>query len=101
MRRSYIVSMEILALLFLYLLSQNPDFPQKVQPIMNELKNSEEMLRFMKDLSSLSELFCGVKKEPPAPKEPPPCEEKNSQSPTRPIANDYIEKCLRDYFKKG
>lgn len=94
--------MEILVLLFLYLLSQNPDFPQKVQPIMNELKNSEEMLRFMKDLSALSELFCGAKKAANAPKkEPPPCEdEKKSQSPTRPIANDFIEKCLRDYFKK-
>ena len=40
---SYIESMEILMLILLYYLSQNPDFPESVRPLMGQLKNSEEM----------------------------------------------------------
>lgn len=44
-------------LLLLYYLSQNPDFPERVKPLMGQLKNSEEMLKFLNDLSRFSDIF--------------------------------------------
>ena len=55
-RGSYIVSMEIMMLMLLYFLAQNPDFPESVKPLMGKLKNSEEMLKFLNDLSRFSEM---------------------------------------------
>lgn len=49
--------MEIMMLILLYYLSQNPDFPESVKPLMGKLKNSEEMLKFLNDLSRFSEMF--------------------------------------------
>lgn len=117
-RGSYIVSMEIIMLMLLYFLAQNPDFPESVKPLMGKLKNSEEMLKFLNDLSRFSEMFSlfqkqgkekdktpppppppkGEKAEPAAP--PPPEEKEKPQSPTSGIADEFIEQCLERYFKK-
>ena len=117
-RGSYIVSMEIMMLMLLYFLAQNPDFPESVKPLMGRLKNSEEMLKFLNDLSRFSEMFSlfqkqgkekdktpppppppkGEKAEPAAP--PPPEEKEKPQSPTSGIADEFIEQCLERYFKK-
>lgn len=59
---SYIESMEILMLILLYYLSQNPDFPESVRPLMGQLKNSEEMLKFINDLSRFSDLFSALRR---------------------------------------
>lgn len=116
---SYIESMEILMLILLYYLSRNPDFPESMRPLMGQLKNSEEMLKFLDDLSRFSELFSAFseksdgrgkpgkdeKKQPP-----PPPEEKNEKgaekkengapSASSGIADKFIEECLERYFKK-
>ena len=117
-RGSYIVSMEIMMLMLLYFLAQNPDFPESVKPLMGKLKKSEEMLKFLNDLSRFSEMFSlfqkqgkekdktpppppppkGEKAEPAAP--PPPEEKEKPQSPTSGIADEFIEQCLERYFKK-
>ena len=117
-RGSYIVSMEIMMLVLLYFLAQNPDFPESVKPLMGKLKNSEEMLKFLNDLSRFSEMFSlfqkqgkekdktpppqppprGEKAQPAAP--PPPEEKEKPQSPTSGIADEFIEQCLERYFKK-
>ena len=110
-RGSYIVSMEIMMLMLLYFLAQNPDFPESVKPLMGKLKNSEEMLKFLNDLSRFSEMFSLFQKQgkekdktpppPPEPAAPPPPEEKEKpQSPTSGIADEFIEQCLERYFKK-
>jgi len=49
--------MEILMLVLLYYLSQNPDFSDSVKPLMAKLKDSEQMLCFLKDLSSFTQTF--------------------------------------------
>ena len=94
----------MLALLFLYLLTQNPDFSHKVQSLCKELKNSEELLRFLKDLSCFSDLFSKQKQEKPPEKHPeePPKQDKKSppQSPTSGIADGFIENFLNSYLKK-
>ena len=104
-------------LIFLYFLSQNPDFPESVKPLLCKLKDSEHMLKFLDDLSRFSEMFSafGGKQNPPPPpppKEGPPpppkdkpdekpCDEKEKpQSPTGGIADKFIEDCLERYFKK-
>ena len=51
--------MEILILVLLYYLSQNPNFAASVQPLMSKIKDSEQMLNFLKDLSKFSEAFGG------------------------------------------
>lgn len=57
--------MEIMMLILLYYLSQNPDFPESVKPLMGKLKNSEEMLKFLNDLSRFSEMFALFQKQKP------------------------------------
>ena len=44
-------------LVLLYYLSQNPDFSDSVKPLMAKLKDSEQMLCFLKDLSSFTQTF--------------------------------------------
>lgn len=97
--------MEILVLILLYYLSQNPDFPESVKPLMGQLKNSEKMLSFLNDLSSFTQTFGSIKKEPPTPKredcdEHEKKEEKKPQSPTEGIADDFIQKILEGYLQK-
>ena len=96
-------------LILLYYLSQNPDFPESVKPLMGKLKNSEEMLKFLNDLSRFSEMFALFQKQkpeagnpPPPPKGPPPPKDEKEKppSPTNGIADKFIEECLDRYFKK-
>ncbi|MBQ2769075.1 MAG: hypothetical protein IJF44_03780 [Clostridia bacterium] len=96
--------MEILILVLLYYLSQNPDFSKSVKPLMDELKNSEQMLSFLKDLSSFSDLFSTFKQEPCQTKTEEVKKEKedkkNPQSPTQGIADEFIQNILDSYLKK-
>ena len=105
--------MEILILVLLYYLSQNPDFSESVKPLMSQLKDSEQMLAFLKDLSKFSDTFSAFKSSPPKqetqdktpPKkenEPPRDETKkeNPQSPTAGIADEFIQKILDSYLQK-
>ena len=55
--------MEIMMLMLLYFLAQNPDFPESVKPLMGKLKNSEDMLKFLNDLSRFSEMFSLFQKQ--------------------------------------
>lgn len=103
--------MEILILVLLYYLSQNPDFSESVKPLMAKLKDSEQMLGFLKDLSKFTQAFSGFQtnpKDPPAEK-PPSKEEKEPdrkqekekpQSPTEGIADEFIQNILDSYLKK-
>jgi hypothetical protein len=97
--------MEILLLVLLYYLSQNPDFHEKLKPLATGLKDSEQMLAFLKDLSKFASVFKDVnnpecKKQPPVDKKAEEkCEEK-PQSPTSGIADDFIQKMLDGYLKK-
>ena len=107
--------MEILMLVLLYYLSQNPDFAESVKPIMNKLKNSEQMLSFLNDLSKFSQTFSSVQNTPcghnPPPKPPKDSsqnssydkskekENKNPQSPTKGIADEFIQNILDSYLQ--
>lgn len=103
--------MEILVLLLLYYLSQDPDFPERVKPIMSQLKNSQQLLRFLNDLSSFSHLFDGQKTPPCPKKEATDCADKTKKSdkadkkeeprsPTEGIADEFIQQILDGYLKK-
>ena len=101
--RRILYTMEIFVLLMLYYLSQNPDFLSRVQPLMGEMKNSQEMLKFITDLSKFSAIFSQGKEPSPPPKKEEPKEEEKKQSPatkTSGIADDFIQQCLENYFKK-
>ncbi|MBQ8352397.1 MAG: hypothetical protein IJY34_01240 [Clostridia bacterium] len=104
--------MELLILIILYYLSQNPDFERSVKPLLGELKNSEQALKFLEELSQFSKLFSafngqkeggmsepkGEKKEQP---EPPKAEKPQGEpSPTAGIADGFIEDLLERYFKR-
>lgn len=112
--------MEILILVLLYYFSQNPDFAESVKPLMNKLKDSEQMLRFLNDLSKFTQTFSTFQQESQKPNEkekknpppPPPkkeeCKEerkdedkKNPQSPTSGIADEFIQSILDSYLKKN
>jgi hypothetical protein len=121
--------MELLILVFLYLLSQNPDFVKQLAPVMEKVRSSEDALRFLKDLSAFSELFCSSKKPKGAPQSEkkdaaaphthspshseqsdcnarpphthePPQNEKTPRSPTSGIADAFIEQFLSSYAQK-
>ncbi len=95
-------------LVLFYYLSQNPDFAQSVQPLMGELKNSEQMLNFLKDLSHFSQTFSSLdftnkqtKKEPSEKKGKNDDKEKTPQSPTSGIADEFIQNILDSYLSKN
>lgn len=107
--------MEIFILVLLYYFSQNPDFAESVKPLMAKLKDSEQMLKFLNDLSNFTQTFstfqsqpkkdCDKNSERPPehePPSPPPCdtEKKHPQSPTAGIADEFIEQLLNGYLKK-
>lgn len=104
--------MEILILVLLYYLSQNPDFHESVKPLMGQLKNSEQMLSFLNDLSKFSQTFSSFQKkqEPKPDGEKPPqkddCKQnvsdnkKPSESPTSGIADEFIQQILDSYLSK-
>lgn len=97
-------------LVLLYYLSQNSDFSESVKPLMAQLKDSEQMLAFLKDLSKFSETFSAFKSEqskreqtPPKKENDPPMGEmkqEKPQSPTEGIADDFIQKILDGYLNK-
>ena len=100
-------------LLLLYCLSQNPDFPQSVKPLMAQLKNSEQMLHFLNELSDFTKTFSTfsqAKKSETSKSEKcekseksEKCDEpkqKPSASATAGIANDFIEQILQNYLSK-
>ena len=95
--------MEILMLVLLYYFSQNPAFAESVKPLMDQIKNSEQMLAFLKNLSCFAETF-HFKEEPKSDKKetPPKKEEKKEEphSPTDGIADSFIQSILDSYFKK-
>ncbi len=94
-------------LVLLYYLSQNPDFSESVKPLMSKLKDSEQMLRFLKDLSAFTQTFSSLKTDPTktdgAPKAPdqdPQKQKETPQSPTAGIADEFIQNILESYLKK-
>ena len=102
--------MEIFILVLLYYFSQNPDFAESVKPLMAKLKDSEQMLRFLNDLSKFTETFSGFQPKPETPPKPP-CnddkpphaeekENKNPQSSTKGIADEFIQQILDGYLSK-
>ena len=97
--------MEILILVLLYYLSQNPDFSESIKPLMNQIKDSEQMLRFLKDLSNFAETFnfkCKDQKteKSTSTQDKKEEEKENPQSPTQGIADAFIQNMLDSYFKK-
>ena len=94
--------MEIFVLLMLYYLSQNPDFLSRVQPLMGEMKNSQEMLKFITDLSKFAAIFNQQESKKEAPTEEKKQEDtkKSPAAQTSGIADDFIQQCLENYFKK-
>ena len=99
-------------LVLMYYLSQNPDFAESVKPLMGQLKNSEQMLGFLNDLSKFTQTFSafqsGIKNKPDAEQKQKeeknerttPSEEEKPQSPTAGIADDFIQQILESYLKK-
>ena len=72
---------------------------------MAKLKNSEQMLNFLKDLSNFTQTFntfqCNGKNEDADKSNTPPKEDKEKpQSPTTGIADDFIQKILDSYLQK-
>ena len=95
--------MEILILVLLYYLSQNPDFSASVKPLMNQIKDSEQMLAFLTNLSKFTETFStfqGGQKAEPTKSEEKTDEKENPQSPTQGIADTFIQNILDSYLKR-
>lgn len=103
--------MEILTLILLYYLSQNPDFPESVKPIMAKLKNSEHMLGFLNELSHFTQTFSTFQNSVPKKdtdksdktertEKAETEEKKQPQSPTSGIADAFIQEMLESYLKK-
>ena len=94
-------------LVLLYYLSQNADFAESVKPLMCKIKDSEQMLNFLKDLSNFTNTFSTLKNEQATCKTPPSdppkkeaCAEKETpQSPTQGIADAFIQDILDSYLK--
>ena len=92
-------------LVLFYYLSQNPDFAKSVQPLMSQIKDSQQMLSFLNDLSKFSETFSTFKSEKQTEKEEKKNseqkkDEKDPQSPTTGIADEFIQNILDSYLKK-
>ncbi len=92
-------------LVLLYYLSQNENFAESVKPLMSKIKDSEEMLRFLNDLSKFTQTFSTFKapparKEENSPREEAKKDEKKTQSPTVGIADEFIQSLLDGYLQK-
>lgn len=113
-------------LVLLYYLSQNPDFPESVKPLMGGLKNSEQMLGFLNDLSRFTQTFSAFQNFAPKKQaeqsgkseksekfdksdqadqsgkteQRQTDEKKEPQSPTSGIADAFIQEMLESYLKK-
>lgn len=99
--------MEIFILVLFYYLTQNPNFAESVKPLMSQIKDSEQMLAFLNDLSKFSKAFGAAQNAsseptsaPPPPKSPHKEDKKNPQSPTAGIADEFIQTILDSYLKK-
>ena len=103
--------MEILILVLLYYLSQNPDFHESVKPLMGQLKNSEQMLSFLNDLSKFSQTFSAFQQkqtEKTDDKKPQENDREhkedgnNKKTPqaTSGIADEFIQQILDSYLTK-
>ncbi len=90
-------------LVLLYYLSQNENFAESVKPLMCKIKDSEEMLRFLNDLSKFSQGFGSFKKEESKSEKgaEKPKHEKTPQSPTTGIADEFIQTILDEYLQKN
>ena len=101
-------------LVLLYYLSQNPDFTESAKPLMEKLKDSQQMLSFLNDLSHFTQTFSTINTTPPKnncatehatnPSEqnpkPNPEEKENPPSPSAGIADEFIQNILDSYLKK-
>ena len=125
---SYI--MEILILVLFYYLAQNPEFSKSIQPLMEQLKDSQQMLNFLKDLASFTKAFGNIDPsafasafqsnptQAPHPTQAQPQsdnkgantaesttqdaqKEKHPQSPTSGIADEFIQNILDNYLNKA
>ncbi|MBR2023954.1 MAG: hypothetical protein IJ996_05535 [Clostridia bacterium] len=74
---------------------------------MAKLKDSEQMLAFLNDLSKFTQTFSGFQSKPQSePKPPcdkdekPPQDKEKPQSPTAGIADEFIQQLLDGYFTK-
>ncbi len=91
-------------LVLLYYLSQNENFAESVKPLMCKIKDSEQMLCFLNDLSKFTQTFSAFKPEPQ--RKTPPCAQereektKTPQSPTAGIADEFIQNILDSYLQK-
>lgn len=93
----------------LYYLTQNADFEKTVKPLMSGLKNSENLLKFINDLSKFSEMFSAIggqkdggrdeTKTKTPPEKPKQKQAEEQSSPADSIANDFIKETLEKYFK--
>ncbi len=90
-------------LVLLYYLSQNENFAESVKPLMCKIKDSEEMLRFLNDLSKFSQTFSAFKTEESKSDKggEKPSHEKTPQSPTTGIADEFIQAILDEYLQKN
>ncbi len=107
-------------LVLLYYLSQNAEFADSVKPLMSQIKDSEEMLRFLNDLSKFSQTFSTFadgksdkkpdckpnetekkSKKPSNPSTKNGEQKKDPQSPTTGIADAFIQNILDSYLKKN
>ena len=94
-------------LVLLYYFSQNPQFAESVKPLMEKLKDSQQMLDFLNDLSKFAETFSVLKQEA-AKNAESSCDDKkqtaqkeeNPQSPTAGIADKFIEEIVNGYLNK-
>ncbi|MBR2646888.1 MAG: hypothetical protein IKD47_04980 [Clostridia bacterium] len=119
--------MEILILVLFYYLSQNPDFSESVKPLMSKLKDSEQMLGFLNDLSKFTQTL-GAFQTPPSTQKTEnnasqkenekatyhekggekgnkhggetAAEKQTPRSPTEGIADEFIQNILDSYLKK-
>ena len=96
-------------LVLLYYLSQNTNFAESVKPLMANLKDSQQMLDFLNDLSKFTQTFSTLQ----MPKDSAQTEKKEQkestakpqemtkpQSPTSGIADEFIERILNGYLQK-
>lgn len=87
--------MEILLLLVLYLICREPTFEEKVKPLFDNLKSTEDVLKFMKNLSSFSSLFQNGNSACPEQSCQP---EQNPQK--NPSQNDFATDEVRRFIEK-
>ena len=85
-------------LVLLYYLSQNPNFSESVKPLMEKLKNSEEMLRFLGDLSKFTDTFGSFKGSGNSSGEKPPHKIKRAKKPQRPPPPESPTNLFKAYW---